>query len=108
MYASLDPRVKVLQLVMLSICIFFTRSIAAQAAISVAVAGVAVANGQRSRAAWFLVLVALLTVLLVLPLARASGAVLMYARFIVFFALKFAPAVLFITVLSTSEDVSRF
>jgi energy-coupling factor transport system permease protein len=105
---AIDPRVKVLQLVLVGACIFATRSVAAQAALAVAVAGVAYASGQKGRAVRFLVFVGILTAILATPAANGSGMAAFYVKFVLFFIVKFAPGVLLVMVLSQTEDVTRF
>ena len=105
---ELDPRVKLLQLALVSVCMFLTRSIAAQAATAVAAAAIAFWSDQRGRAIRFLVFVALLVAILVSPIAAGRGMGAFYVKFVVFFIVKFAPGVLLVMVLSETEDVTRF
>ncbi len=107
MYARIDPRVKVLQLALVGACIFATKSIAAQSALALALAGLTWAAGQKGRAIRFLILEAVLSVLLVW-LSGGTGMGSFTFSFIIFFVLKFAPGVLLILVLAQTEDVTRF
>lgn len=108
MLILIDPRVKVLQLVLVGACIFATRSLAAQTLLAASVAAIAYTCGQKGRAIRFLIFVGILTAFLARPVAPGSGMSAFYMRFIVFFVLKFAPGVLLVMIFSQTEDVTRF
>jgi energy-coupling factor transport system permease protein len=105
---ELDPRVKVLQLLLVSLCIFLTRSIAAQALTAGAVAAIVFATGERRRAIHFAVFVAVLMAVLLSPIGSARGMAAFYVKFVLFFIVKFSPGVLFVILLTETEDVTRF